>query len=53
MTLTATEQKLCLTKKWLDNLLGKLVSDSYASLWINQRIKVKEQLELPFQGILG
>ena len=29
MTLTATEQKLCLTKKSLDNLVGKLVSDSY------------------------
>ena len=32
MTLTATEQKLCLTKKSLENLVGKLVSDSYTSL---------------------
>ena len=29
MTLTATEQKLCLTKKLLENLVDKLVSDSY------------------------
>ena len=29
MTLTATEQKLCLIKKLLENLVGKLVSDSY------------------------
>ena len=28
MTLTATEQKLCLTKGSLENLIGKLVSDS-------------------------
>ena len=29
MALTANEQKLCLTKKSLENLVGKLVSDSY------------------------
>ena len=29
MTLTAIELKLCLTKKSLENLVGKLVSDSY------------------------
>ena len=52
MTLTATVQKLCLIKKSLENLASWLVMLE-ASLWINQRIKLKEQLELPFRGILG
>ena len=42
-----------MTKKSLENLVGKLVMILMASLWINQRIKVKEQLELLFRGILG
>ena len=51
MTLTATEQMLCLTKKLLENLVGKLVSDSYGFSMDKQRIKLKEQLELLFKGI--
>ena len=42
-----------LTKKSLENLVGKLVSDTYGFSLDNQRIKVKEQLELFFRGILG
>ena len=53
MTLTATEQNLWLTKKALENLVGKFVSDYYGFSLDNQRIKLKEQQELLFRGILG
>ena len=50
-TLTATEQKLYLTKGSLENLIGKLVSDSYGFSLENQRIELKEQLD--FRDIIG
>ena len=53
MTLTATEQMLCLNKKLLENLVGKLVSDSYGFPLEKPGNKLKEQLELLFRGILA
>ena len=53
MTLTATEQKLCLTKKSLENLVGKLVSDFYGFPLDKPENKTEGATRVTFQSYIN